>query len=89
MPNSKFFDDLSRTYGFVIGQNECLSLIQKKFPDLRPQCIKAQREFDVKFKASYRNLEKILKNIFCEKWGNYNTSMTNQINKMLIESVFS
>ena len=31
MPNSNFFDDLSRTYGFVMGQNESLSLIQKNF----------------------------------------------------------
>jgi hypothetical protein len=89
MPNSSFFNDLSRTYGFVKGQNKSLSLIQKKFPDLRLQCIKAKSEFDLKFKTSYNNLEKILKDLFGEKWEDFNTSMENQINNMLIELVFS
>lgn len=62
------YEDLSRSYGFCKGQRFSVERIQKEFPDLAPQVIKAQMEFDLVFKFSYENTEKTLKETLRNYW---------------------
>lgn len=89
IPDSKSIDHLSRTYGFVVGQNMSLSRIQKEFPELYTQCIKAQSEFDLEFGASLKNLGKILQVLLANKWRNFDASIRTEIKEMLSKSVVS
>lgn len=77
------YEDLSRTYGFCSGQRISIERIQKEFPDLAPQVIKAQMEFDLVFKSSYENIEKTLREILGNNWGNYKVQMQKQLEKLL------
>lgn len=89
IPDSKSIDHFSQTYGFIVGQNMSLPYIQKQFPELHTQCIKAQSEFDLEFGASFKNLGKILRVLLADKWSNFDTSLRTGIKVMLSKSVVS
>jgi hypothetical protein len=87
MPDSSLVNDFSRAYGFFIGQNLSLDRIQKQFPELNYQCIKAKQLFDLEFGSSIKNIEEFLKIILEDKWSDFVTSTKKEIGETLSNSV--
>ncbi len=83
MPDSKSIDHLSQTYGFFVGQDMSISYIQKQFPELYTQCIKAQSEFDLEFGASFKNLGKVIQVLLADEWLNFNTLIRTDMKEIL------
>jgi len=45
--------DMSRTYGYHVGQNHTLNLIEQKYPSLKNEVFLAKNEFKLVFGSSY------------------------------------
>ena len=75
--------DLSRAYGFCLGQSNSLSKIEREFPPLAPDVEKARREFDLVFGPAFINIGKHLQDILKEKWTEYESQLSAQIGKAI------
>ena len=53
-------DDMSSTYGFYITQNHTIEVMAAQFPNLRPQLLAAQAQFDRKFQRTFENIDGFL-----------------------------
>lgn len=80
---SNYYEDLSRAYGFCIGQNYSLDKIATEFPDLSLEVQKSRLEFNSAFKSSFTEIENILKKSFSSKWADFQRQMKVQINNSL------
>lgn len=86
MPDKDTGRALSKTYGYVVGQNMSLEFIANKFPDLYIDCMIAQAEFDLQFGNSFENLQKILKEVFKDEWLNFDRSIKKNLTETLSKS---
>lgn len=75
--------DLSKTYGYYNGQRLNIERIQKDFPALAAEATKAQMKFDLVFKYSYENIEKMLREMLGDKWDEYQIQMQEKAEKVL------
>lgn len=58
--NNNVFTEMSQAYGFKIGQDYSLEMIEKKYPDLKPQIQIAKLKFDKSFRNSISTIDSIL-----------------------------
>ncbi len=80
---SNYYEDLSKAYGFCIGQNYSLDRISTEFTDLSLEVQKSRLEFNSSFKSSFAEIENILKKNFSTKWSDFQRQMKKQINSSL------
>ena len=71
--------DISRTYGYVISQTLVAEKLKKKYPEIKQDLLKAQLEFDLRFKSSINNIKKS----FGKNWEKYKS----KVDPLLIEQV--
>lgn len=70
-PTKQLLMDASRTYGYVSTQTLVTEKLKDKYPEMKQDLIKAQVEFDSKFKSSIENI----KILFGKEWNNYEKMM--------------
>lgn len=76
--------DMSRTYGYNMGQTYVLDAIEKKYPNLKTQVFLAKNEFDLKYSKSIKEIElNFSKNMSKKQWKEYKSNIQNQIKKHL------
>lgn len=76
--------DMSRTYGYYLGQTYVLDSIEKKYPYLKNDVFSAKNEFDLKFSTSLKEIEqKISKNMTVKQWNEYKLSIKNKIQEQV------
>jgi hypothetical protein len=75
----EYIKEMSQTYGFCIGQQYSLKIIQDKFPNLKQKTQLSKYKFDDKFESSFVEIEKFLKLLFSEKWEGYKNELTSKI----------
>lgn len=74
--------DMSRTYGYNVGQTYVLDTIKKKYPNLKTQVFLAKNEFDLKYSRSIKEIElNLSKNMSEKQWNDYKSNIQNQIKK--------
>lgn len=74
--------DMSRTYGYNMGQTYVLDAIEKKYPSLKIQVFLAKNEFDLKYSRSIKEIElNFSKNMSKKQWNDYKSNIQNQIKK--------
>jgi len=76
-------NDLSRAYGFNLGQKTSIELCTKKCPTLENELRNNAFEFNVKFGTAIKNIEKQLKSIFKDKWSEYYENLLRELNTHL------
>jgi len=75
---------LSQAYGFVLGQQASLELIEKKFPDLAQDVKAAWFAFNsTALGESVRGVEEELSMVLGAKWSEYKNEMTAQIDALV------
>jgi len=75
----EYVKEVSQAYGYCFGQYYSLSIIKKKFPELRQNAIKVHLLFDSNFKPAYQKTEEFLKWIFKDRWKGYKQNLISQI----------
>ena len=74
--------DMSKTYGYNMGQTYVLDTIKKKYPNLKTQVFLAKNEFDLKYSRSIKEIElNLSKNMSEKQWNDYKSNIQNQIKK--------
>jgi hypothetical protein len=74
--------DMSRSYGYNMGQTYVLDAIEKKYPNLKTQVFLAKNEFDLKYSRSIKEIElNFSKNMSKKQWNDYKSNIQNQIKK--------
>lgn len=58
--NKQTLMDISRTYGYYVGQTYTLDKIKEKYPKLSNQIFIAKTEFDLSFSYSIKNIDTLL-----------------------------
>ena len=81
--NKELFVDMSKTYGYSIGQSHTLKTIKKKFPHLALQVFVAQKEFDMSYKDSLENIDKLLSDKTNKAWAKIKSEMKQKVSQML------
>lgn len=73
--------DISRTYGYYIGQNYTLDKIKEKYPKLSNDIFIVKNEFDLSFSKSIKNIDTIIGKY--EKWNNIKEDFKKSIHSKL------
>lgn len=82
--NQNLMMDMSRTYGYYIGQTHVLDLIEKKYPNLKNDVFLAKNEFDLKYLKSIKEIEQSFLKIMTKKqWDEYKVNLKNKIKEQL------
>lgn len=75
---------LSQAYGFVLGQQISLELIEKKIPDLAKDVRDARFAFNSSSLGEcFNDVEQELAKTYASKWGKYKKEITNHLRNML------
>jgi hypothetical protein len=80
---SSLTSDLTKTYGYYIGQKLSVEKIQNELPTLSARALQAQLEFDLEFKGSYENIEKELQKLFHDRWTKYKSQLRSKFTSNL------
>lgn len=81
---------LSQAYGFVLGQQASLELIEKKFPDLAQGAKQAWFEFNASaLGESVKGVEAELRSELGAKWPEIKEELINQIEEMIVGQQFT
>ena len=82
--NQNLMMDMSRTYGYYIGQTHVLDLIEKIYPNLKNDVFLAKNEFDLKYLKSIKEIEQNFLKIMTKKqWDEYKVNLKNKIKEQL------
>lgn len=82
--NQNLMMDMSKTYGYYVGQTHVLDLIEKKYPNLKNDVFLAKNEFDLKYLKSIKEIEQSFLKIMNEKqWNEYKVNLKNKIKQQL------
>lgn len=76
--------DLSKTFGFIMGQRFSLNRIKEEYPTLSIRAQKAELEFKVAFGVAEKNIEKTLRDLLKDKYTEYVAAMEKQIESTLM-----
>jgi hypothetical protein len=87
--NEPLHIDLSRTLGFIMGQQFSLNRIKVEYPALSLQAQKADFEFRSAFGTAEKNIQKALRDILKDKYSEYVTLMENQLESALMPQQIS
>lgn len=79
---STVITEMSQAYGFKVGQDYSLEMIEKKYPDLKPQIQIAKLKFDKSFSKSIVTIDSIL-----SAEGNEWLKIKSQINDQIKSSI--
>ena len=83
-PNKDLMLDMSRTYGYYLGQNYALDNIEKKYPSLKNEIFLVKNEFDLKYLKSIKEIEQFyIKNMSKKQWNDFKSTISNGIKKQL------
>lgn len=81
---------LSQAYGFVLGQQSALELVEKKFPDLATATKEAWFAFNsTALGECVKGVEAELSNELGEKWPEYKKTMTDQMSDLIGKQDFT
>lgn len=76
--------DMSRTYGYNMGQTYVLDAIEKKYPNLKIQVFLAKNEFDLKYSKSIKEIElNLSKKMSKKQWNDYKLNFKKEMQKQL------
>ena len=76
--------DMSRTYGYYLGQSYALENIEKKYPNLKNEIFLVKNEFDLKYLKSIKEIEQFFMNSMSRKeWNDLKSKVSNGIKKQL------
>ena len=76
--------DMSRTYGYYLGQSYALENIEKKYPNLKNEIFLVKNEFDLKYLKSIKEIEQFFMNNMSKKeWNDLKSKVSNGIKKQL------
>lgn len=88
--NSKFnnksnvdIKTLSRTYGYIKGQQFTLDRIKKEYPELKLEVERCELEFSLSFKNAYERIENNFKDLLGNEFKSYENKMMSELTKML------
>ena len=82
--NQNLMMDMSRTYGYYIGQTHVLDLIEKKYPNLKNDVFLAKNEFDLKYLKSIKEIEQSFLKIMTKKqWDEIKVNIKKKIVEQL------
>ena len=82
--NQNLMMDMSRTYGYYIGQTYVLDLIEKKYPNLKNDVFLAKNEFDLKYLKSIKEIEQSFLKIMTKKqWDEIKVNIKKKIVEQL------
>ena len=74
--------DMSRTYGYNMGQTYVLDAIEKKYPSLKTQVFQVKHEFDLKYSKSIKEIElNLSKNMSEKQWNDYKSNFEKEMQK--------
>jgi hypothetical protein len=75
--------DLSRTYGFYVGQTQTIERIKRSYPALKDRAMLAQAEFDLSFKPSIEQIRDELRSGLGHRWEDFRKRIASQIEATL------
>ena len=76
--------DMSRTYGYYIGQTYTLDNIKKKYPNLQNEIFLIKNDFDLKYLKSIKDIEQFFtKNMSKKQWSDFQKMVKDGIKKQL------
>ena len=76
--------DMSRTYGYYLGQSYALENIEKKYPNLKNEIFLVKNEFDLKYLKSIKDIEQFFtKNMSKKQWSDLQKMVKDGIKKQL------
>lgn len=76
--------DMSRTYGYYIGQTYTLDNIKKKYPNLQNEIFLIKNDFDLKYLKSIKDIEQFFtKNMSKKQWSDLQKMVKDGIKKQL------
>jgi hypothetical protein len=82
--NQNLMMDMSRTYGYSVGQTIYLDAIERKYPSLKNQVFLAKNEFNLKFSKSLNEIEyTFTKNMTQEQWSEFKFELKNDLKRQL------
>jgi len=73
--------DMSRTYGYHVGQNHTLNLIEQEYPSLKNEVFLAKNEFKLVFGSSIDNIDKYMNQLGKKTWDDIKKKMYKEIPK--------
>ena len=79
--DKKLIMDISRTYGYTLGQNYSLDKIVKKYPSLRNDIFIARNEFQLVFGSSVKNMKSLMTKEGKGRWSTLDKQMQNDVFK--------
>lgn len=79
--NEQTIMDISRTYGYTIGQNYTLDKIKEKYPKLSNDVLIVKSEFDLSFSKSIKNIDTLMGKY--DKWKNIKEDIKTNIHSKL------
>jgi len=82
-PTKELVLQVSRTYGYYLGQQYTLDYISDKYPSLSINVLLAQKEFSYSFSNSLENMNKFMIDLFGFKWKNIRKNMQDAMYKTL------
>lgn len=77
--SKQLFMDITKTYGYYIGQSYTLKKIQDKYPHLKNQVFLAENEFKISFDSSLKNIDTIMYEKVNSSWTDLKNKIENQI----------
>ncbi|WP_139922147.1 hypothetical protein [Hymenobacter sp. DG01] len=81
--------EVSRTYGYLLGQDYSLDRISREHPNLQMQAIQAKGEFKIKFGNAREKIESALKNILAESYNTYENNLNHQLDSVLSKQLLT
>ena len=82
--NKNLILDMSRTYGYYIGQTYTLDNIKKKYPNLQNEIFLIKNDFDLKYLKSIKDIEQFFtKNMSKKQWSDLQKMVKDGIKKQL------
>jgi len=82
--NETHLNNLTKTYGFLLGQRLSLNNIKASYPSLFFQVEKAESEFKISFGLAEKNIEKSLKDIMKHEYQVFNSTIRKKIKTAII-----
>lgn len=80
-------NDLSRTYGFVLGQQFTMDKVKSNHPDLSSKILQLEYEWRSVFGNSMSNIETELKTSMGDKWDVYNKELKSKLSQYFGDNI--
>ena len=88
-PESSLFTDLTKTMGFITGQNYTLNFIKTEYPNLALQVQIAESEFETSFGDAVENIDGLLLETFGEEYTEFFKMMEKEVSSSIFPQQFT